>query len=391
MRRRRNADRAVRAARVGPLSMFGARRSIRRLSSVALIVASALFAAPAAKAGSAPAVPLNQLGLPAVPVPGDDPLTPAKVELGRKLFFDDRLSPAGGFSCATCHVPETGFTQTDRRRATGRDGTPLRRNSPTLLNAAFLLRFFHDGRSNTLEEQALIPFTDTQEINAPSLDWVVARIADLDDYHGMFEGAFGAPPSAAGIGRALAAFQRRLIAGDSPFDRWFYGNEANAMSAAAIRGFRVFREDGLCAACHRVGDDSALFTDDKFHDTGIAWRNARASPGAAVDRGREEATGFIWERYQIKTPTLRNIALTAPYMHDGSIETLEDAVRFYVEGGVDHPTLSALIGPLDLSEDDIDDLVAFLESLTSPHVAGLVRWSRRSGDNPRPTAVKAPK
>ncbi len=376
-------SRAVRRIVICVSSVLGLITAIvvlmRRLSLIVLFVGSMLMSAAVAAAENTPAGPPSQLGLPTVPVPLDDPLTPAKVELGRKLFFDDRLSPAGGVSCASCHVPETGFTQTDRSRAIGRNGTPLRRNAPTLLNTAYLLRYFHDGRVTTLEEQALMLFTDAQEFNAPSMDWVVARIAELDDYDGLFQEAFDAPADADRIARALAAFQRRLIAANSPFDRWFYGKEAEALSESAVRGFRVFREEGLCAACHRVDDDNALFTDNKFHDTGIAWRNAQSVKEGEADRGREEATGLIWERYKIKTPTLRNVALTGPYMHDGSIETLEGAVRFYVRGGIDHPTLSALIGPLDLSARDIADLVAFLESLTSPHVAELVGWVRDEG------------
>ena len=327
--------------------------------------------------------PDRHLGLPDLAVTLDDPLTDDKVELGRRLFLDERLSPAGGVSCATCHLPESGFTETDKARSLGRDGRPLRRNAPTLLNTAYSLLFFHDGRAATLEEQALAPFTDPQEINAPSIDWVVRRIAELDGYDALFLKAYGEAPSAATLARAIAAFQRRLLAGNSPFDRWFYGKDASAVSASAKRGFKLFREDGLCAACHRIGDESALFMDDKFHDTGIAWRNAKAANGKTVDRGREEATGLVWERFKIKTPTLRNIALTAPYMHDGSIETLEGVVRFYARGGIDHPTLSALIGPLDLSEQDIADLVAFLESLTSPHVAELATWVRGASIPPR--------
>lgn len=320
------------------------------------------------------------LGLPAIAVPAENgPAAAKQVELGRKLFFDARLSPSGGMSCATCHVPEDGFTQTDRARATGSDGKPLKRNAPTLLNASLNLTFFHDGRAITLEEQAVMPFVDPREFAAPSIEWVVGRINALDDYDGLFAGAFNQPASADGIGRALAAFQRRLTAADSPFDRWFFGKQKDAVSPAAQRGFKIFREDGLCSACHRIDDDHATFTDDRFHDTGIAWRNAQSTRKEDVDRGREEATGLVWDRFKIKTPSLRNVALTAPYMHDGSVATLEDSVRFYVKGGVDHPTLSALIGPLELSEGDIADLVAFLESLTSPHVKDVAAWAR--GEN----------
>ncbi|MCW2308322.1 cytochrome c peroxidase [Rhodobium gokarnense] len=276
-------------------------------------------------------------------------------------------------ACATCHVPAEGFSQTDRARPDGNDGRPLRRNAPTLLNVAWHGPFFHDGRSATLEAQALVPMTEPREFGAPSLDAVVARVSGLEDYRGRFEAAFGRSVSAETLGAALAAYERSLVAADSPFDRWFFGKDEDALPPAAVRGFRLFRGKAECAACHRIGATSAPFTDGKFHDTGIAWRNAQKAVPDEIDRGREEATGRAFDRYRIKTPSLRNVALMAPYMHDGSVKTLGEAVRFYADGGVPHKTLSPLIGPIDLSNKEIADLVAFLKSLTSPHAAALGR------------------
>ncbi|MBB4301824.1 cytochrome c peroxidase [Rhodobium orientis] len=307
-------------------------------------------------------------GLPALAEKSGD--TEEQVALGKKLFFDQRLSQGGRMACATCHVPAEGFTERGRARPDGNDGQPLRRNAPTLLNVAWHGPFFHDGRSATLEAQALVPLTEPREFGAPSVGAVVARIAGLADYRGRFEAAFGRPVTAGTLGAALAAYERSLVAAGSPFDRWFFGKDETALSPAAVSGFKLFRGKAECAACHRIGAASALFTDGKFHDTGIAWRNAQTG-SAEADRGREEATERIFDRYRIKTPSLRNVALTAPYMHDGSVATLEQVVRFYAGGGVPHKTLSPLIGPIDLSDKEIADLVAFLKSLTSPHAAAL--------------------
>ena len=361
---------------------FGAvsRPRVRRSELAAVVVlVGALAVASGTSANAAEEVPpasapgLPGFGLPGLPVSGFAPDTPAQVSLGKKLFFDKRLSPSGTVSCAKCHLPDQGFTQTDRARATGLSGKLLRRNAPTLLNVAFMEEFFHDGRSPTLEAQALAPFTDREEFGAPSIAWVSARVSSLADYHGLFLSAFGRGPDEESLGGALAAYQRTLIAADSPFDRWFYGKDDDAMPEDAKRGFALFRGKAECAACHRIGEKQALFHDFRFHDTGISWRNAQGKEDDARDTGREEATGRVWDRFKIKTPTLRNIALTAPYMHDGSIATLEEAVRFYADGGVDHATLSPLIGPIDLSDAEVSDLVAFLENLTSPHAETVGR------------------
>jgi cytochrome c peroxidase len=343
------------------------------------------------------------LGLPPVPLPAGDPPTAETIGLGRKLFFDRRLSVNGTMSCAMCHVPEQGFTSNELKTPVGVEGRSLRRNAPTVLNAAYPETMFHDGRDRTLEEQALRPLTAHDEMANPSLDHVVARIAALADYHGRFEAAFDEGPSAAGIARALAAFQRTLLAAGAPFDHWRFGGEADALTPDQVRGFALFTGRAGCSGCHLVGEAHALFTDHRFHDTGIGHARSRAAaddapvmvelaPGVRVpvaravlrtigdppppDDGRAEATGDPADRWRYKTPSLRNVVLTAPYMHDGSIATLDEVVRYYVRGGTPHPGQDPRLRPLDLDEDEIGALVAFLESLTAGNIAELIAEAR---------------
>jgi cytochrome c peroxidase len=348
------------------------------------------------------------LGLPVVPVPADNPVTPAKVELGRKLFFDRRLSHNGTMSCAMCHIPEQGFTNTELARPVGAEGRSLRRNSPTLLNVAYATALFHDGRETTLETQVVGPLVERAEMANPSIGHVLATIRSLPDYEGLFERAFGSGPSVDRLGQALASYERTLLSGGSPFDRWRYAGESSALSAAAIQGFALFTGRAGCAACHSVGARHALFTDHAFHDTGIGsyTATARASAGAPVrvelapgitvpvaralvdsvsepepvDLGRHEVTLAPADLWKFRTPTLRNVALTAPYMHDGSLRTLADVVRYYDRGGHRHPGIDPRIRPLGLSEEEVGALVAFLESLTGDNVATLIEEARGAAD-----------
>jgi len=312
-------------------------------------------------------------GLPAAQVRVIRQIPDRLAALGRKLFFDPRLSKNGDTACATCHRADQGFTETDRATARGLDGKPLRRSAPTVFNVAFMESLFADGRAEDLESQALQPLVDAREMGNGSLDEVIARLRRLPDYHGRFENVFGRPVDADGLAAAIAGFERRLIAADSPFDRWYLGSDEKALIPAAKRGFELFRGKGQCSTCHLVFDDYALFIDNRFHNTGLAWKNAQAAmkAGRQPDYGRAEVTGRASDRFKFKTPTLRNIAATAPYMHDGSMASLADVVRFYNNGGVANPTRDPLIRPLSMSEAEIADLVAFLESLTSPQVA---RW-----------------
>jgi cytochrome c peroxidase len=344
------------------------------------------------------------LGLPPVPVDPDDPPTAAKIVLGRKLFLDRRLSVNGTLSCAMCHVPEQGFAVNETRTAVGFEGKSLRRNSPTLLNVAHAAPFFHDGREPNLTLQPIDVLTNPDEMAMPSLGAVVARVAGLAPYDELFERAFGGPPTVWGVGRALAAYLQTLVSGNSPFDRWHFGGDSGAMSEPAIRGFELFTGGAGCVRCHTVAGDHALLRDGAFHDTGLGRSTSMTrsrsrspvevelAPGLFVpversvlrsvgevppnDLGRYELSGDPADRWRFKTPSLRNVALTAPYMHDGSLSTLREVVEFYRGGGHPHPDIDPMIRPLELDEGQIDDLVAFLESLTGDNIEELIRDAR---------------
>lgn len=344
------------------------------------------------------------LGLPAVPLPAENPPTTASIALGRKLFFDRRLSINNTMSCGMCHIPEQGFTNNELATPVGVEGRTVRRNSPTILNVAYVGHVFHDGRGTSIEAQPVSPMTARNEMANPSMEFVLERIRSLDDYHGLFERAFGGGPTVDRLGQALAAWQRTLLAGNSPFDRWKYGGEENALTPGQKRGFALFAGKANCVMCHPVGGDHALFTDDGFHDTGIGYFAndvypadetpvpVEVAPGVVIPVGREyiasiseprepdfgrfEVTGAPSDKGRFRTPSLRNVAVTAPYMHDGSLRTLEDVVRFYARGGVSHEGLDPLLHPIDLSDAEVQDLVAFLESLTSNDLARLVEDAR---------------
>lgn len=339
------------------------------------------------------------LGLPAIPTPADNPLTEEKVALGRKLFFDRRLSLNDTFSCAMCHVPEQGFTSNELAMAVGLEGRSVRRNSPSIYNTAYFTKLFHDGREDNLEQQVWGPFLAKNEMANPSVGAVVGKVKGLPDYRGLFEASFdGLGPSMDTISKALASYQRILISGNSAFDRWYYGNEPGAMSALAQRGLEVFRGKGGCSSCHTIGKDSALFTDNLMHNTGMGYRESMGikpdkekvliAPGVyievdrsiidevglppAPDVGLYEVTQNPHDRWKYRTPSLRNVALTAPYMHNGSISTLREVVEFYNEGGVANELLDPRIRPLGLNDDEMDALVVFMQSLTGDNVDEIV-------------------
>jgi cytochrome c peroxidase len=338
------------------------------------------------------------LGLPEIPIPQDNPVTADKVQLGRKLFFDRRLSANNTVSCAMCHIPEQGFSQNELRLPVGIEGRGVRRNAPTIYNTAYVERLFHDGREISLENQVWAPLLAANEMGNVSIGVVIERIRSLDDYAERFMAAFGRGPDVQTIGMALASYQRVLVSADSPFDRWYYGNEEPAVDASVKRGFEIFRGKGRCIACHTVSQESALFSDGKFHNTGIGYFatmrpvdtefDVLLAPGHVervesdlvqstgtdrfTDLGRYEVTGDPDDRWHYRTPTLRNVALTAPYMHDGSLATLRDVLLFYDRGGVPNEVLDPLIRPLGLSDAEITDLLAFLQSLTGSNVDALV-------------------
>jgi cytochrome c peroxidase len=284
------------------------------------------------------------------PAPEDNQSTPARVALGRQLFFDTRLSGSGAMSCATCHAPDSDW-QDGVATAIGRDGRILGRRTPTLLNAAWGFSFFWDGRADTLEQQAVMPIEAPGEMNLPHAE-AAARIAAISSYRRAFAESYGSEGvTISTIGKAIAAFERTLVSGQAPFDRWIAGDD-RAISRQAQRGFTLFNTRAGCSTCH-VG---WRFTDDGFHDIGVG----------RDDEGRAGvAPGVEQLRFAFKTPTLRNVDQRAPYMHDGSSRTLEDVVDFYAALPVDRPSRSPDLSRIELSAQDRADLVAFLRTLTS--------------------------
>jgi len=353
------------------------------------------------------------LGLPPVTHPADNPPTKAKIELGRKLFFDRRLSHNRTMSCGMCHVPEQGFTSNELATPVGHEGKSVRRNSPTVLNVAYVESLFHDGRDPALETQFVSPITAINEMANPSLGYVVEQISNFDDYAPLFEAAFGGGPTTDRIGQALGAYQRTLVSGASRFDKWRYGGVADALTEQERQGFELFTGKAACSTCHTIGDDFALFSDGEFHDTGYGWQREQQRQGKGPlvqvdlgggiitwmkpetlltigdppepDLGRYEVTLDPEDRWQYRTPSLRNVALTAPYMHDGGLRALGDVVAFYNKGGVPHDHMDSRIKPLDLTDEESGALVAFLQSLTGDNIEQLIAEARiAEPDNHRP-------
>jgi cytochrome c peroxidase len=331
------------------------------------------------------------LGLPVMAIPARNPITVEKITLGRKLFFDRRLSFNGTLSCAMCHVPEQGFTQRELRTPVGLEGRFIKRNAPALYNVGYRLALFHDGRENSLENQVWQPLLLHNEMANPSIGFVLDTIAEADDYRGLFETAFEQGLTMETVGMALASYQRGLVSGDSPFDRWYFGRQ-EVLPDAAKRGWQVFKEAG-CISCNTVAEDHAHFTNDRFYDTGVGYARSmgigtapgpvRLAPGvtvvpmtrfetaAANDLGRYEATGRSEDRWLYRVPSLRNVALTRPYMHDGSFPDLESVIAWYNRGGEAHPGLDPRIRPLKLDRERVGYLLAFLKSLTGTNVSVL--------------------
>lgn len=293
-----------------------------------------------------------------LPTPGGAPLTTASVALGRRLFFESKLSADGSLSCASCHRPDRAFTDSVPV-SQGVHGVRGVRNTPTLVNAAWGRAFFWDGRTATLEEQVLRPVQDVREM-ASHLPEVVAALRADTGYARAFDAAYGAPPSEEMLARALAAYVRTIRAGASRYDL-FRSGESGALTAEESAGYRLFVGKAHCATCH-VGP---TLTDQRFHNTGIAWRD-----GDPVDAGRYAVTRAPADAGAFKTPTLREVARTAPYMHDGSLRTLEDVLDFYDRGGHPNPYLDADIRPLRLNVEEKRALVAFLRALTGTVAEG---------------------
>jgi cytochrome c peroxidase len=296
-----------------------------------------------------------------VPIPVDNPPTLQTITLGRRLFYDQRLSKDNSLSCATCHNPKFDFTD-GLRVAKGVGGATGIRNVPTIINTAYLPFQFWDGRANDLEQQAASPISDPLEMNQTH-KVSVSKLAEDTVYRKMFADAFGSDDVTIGrVEKALASFERTVLSGNSAFDRYQYSGDSKALSPAQQRGLALFIDPnkGNCAACHTIDPKYALFTDGKFHNIGVGVDDE----GNLKDIGRYHETTVESDRGAFKTPTLRNIANTAPYMHDGSLQTLKQVVDFYAGGGNSNPYLDKKIKTIKLSGQDRADLVEFLKSLT---------------------------
>jgi cytochrome c peroxidase len=337
---------------------------------------------------------LDQIGLPKVLteyVISPTTLRAARVALGQKLFFEPRLSGDGTVACATCHDPDRAFTD-GRPLSVGIQGRVGQRNSPTILNALYNKHQFWDGRVTTLEQQAALPITNPFEMGSASIGDAVSAISSDKDYQTQFMQVFDRSVNEQDMLSAIAAYEQTLASFDSPFDHFIAG-EANAISDSAKQGWELFNTKARCHLCHALTDnqpDSTLFIDNDFHNIGIGILRHRVAP-LAQQAERELAQGhlaaidtaaitsemsvlgrFLVTRKQsdiasYKTPGLRNVLVTAPYFHDGSMQTLWDVMDHYNKGdGIADPWLDKDMQPLALSESEIDDVVAFLASLTSP-------------------------
>lgn len=304
------------------------------------------------------------LGLPAaVPVPSHQPATAEIAELGRKLFFDTNLSSTGQVSCASCHQPDKAFTNGEAR-GRGVHGRTTMRNVPSLLNVAYrpLLRW--DGYASMIENFVKYPISDRNEMDFHFLDKVVAYLRSRPEYVAEFRSALGTETiEFEHVERALATYQRTLISGGSPFDRYQYGGDPDALGESARRGLALFTGKAACAGCHQIGERYALFMDSKYHFLGVGYD---AAPGESPDIGLGNVSTNL-QAGLFQTPSLRNVAETAPYMHDGSFRTLEQVIDFYDRGGAASGTQAPEIRPLGLSEQEKRDLLAFLRSLTGGH------------------------
>lgn len=381
---------------------------IIQLKCMLLCLSTGLFAAP--------------LGLPDVPIPKDNPQTEEKIKLGDTLFHDSRFSADGKVSCATCHGKDKAFTDhlPVSKGFTDKKGTRMgTRNAPTVINAAYYTSLFWDGRVPSLEEQSKFPPINPVEGGLHSWDHLVGMLKKDKFYRKEISKVFGIKPSEITIehfAKAIGSFERTIISGDSRFDRYMYSGEKDALNKQEKRGLEVFLGQGRCVSCHTISQTHALFTDNKFHNLGIG---AKALKGKSSDvaaeyismlaeqkevvkgkaskkvthklaadelvlaekrfseLGRLAITHEADEMGAFKTVTLRNIAKTWPYMHDGSLATLEEVVEWYNFGGKlssdapDTPFLDGGIRPLNLNKKQVEDLVSFLKTLTSPEFENI--------------------
>jgi len=285
-----------------------------------------------------------------IPFPEAAPYSPQMATLGKMLFFDPRLSKAENVNCVSCHNPSFGY-EMSTQKAVGASSQQMKRHTQTLLNAAWIPVFNWDGRAIDLEHQAAGPITEIHTMNG-RFDHIVKRLSGIDEYRTWFDRLFpGVGITRDTILRAIATYERTIVSGWAPFDRWVEGDE-NAISEAAKRGFKLFNGKAGCASCHTGWN----FTDSQFHDTGLASEDQGRVPFDPMNRKAP---------YAFKTPTLRNLTHRAPFMHDGSMPDLEAVIAHFESGGIQRPSLAPAIKPFKLSNEERADLIAFLESLTA--------------------------
>ncbi len=301
------------------------------------------------------------LGFPAPPVPENNPLTHAGVELGKKLFFDPQLSADNTISCGTCHQPQLSFAENIAISA-GVNQTEGIRNAPSLANVAYQHGLFAEGGIPSLELQAVAPITEVHEMNMNFID-LMHRLESDDVYVDLFQKAYQTPPTAESTVKALASFQRTLLSGNSRFDQYYYQGKTEALNASEIRGMELFFDkETYCSSCH----SGFLFTDQTFANIGLYT--------AYEDVGRARLTADPADVGKFKVPSLRNIAVTAPYMHNGSMQTLEEVVEHFNSGGVGHENQHNLVKPLNIDDQQRADLVNFLHSLTDESFLHNLQW-----------------
>jgi cytochrome c peroxidase len=306
------------------------------------------------------------LGLPPVPIPPDNPPTAETVALGRRLYYDTALSVDNTVSCATCHNPQLGFGD-GRAVSIGVRGQKGTRNAPTIFNAAYYTTQFWDGRAPSLEKQVEGPMANPIEMGH-TLVGVEDKLNVNPSYLAEFKKAFGSDAiTIEMVEKSIASFERTIVSGNSPFDRYMYGGDNQALSVSARRGLEVFRnpKKGNCVVCHTLGDSYALFTDNKFHNLGVGVKLGMDGEAVLTDLGRFKVTNVEADKGAFRTPSLRNIALTAPYMHDGSDKNLKEVIDFYIGAGNSNPYRDKEIHSLDfLTGQERADLQEFLKSLT---------------------------
>lgn len=294
-------------------------------------------------------------------VPAENPLTKEKIELGRAIFFDKRMSKDNTIACASCHMAKKGFAD-GMPVSTGIKGQKGGRSAPVSFNRVYSKAQFWDGRAATLEDQSIGPFTNPIEHGFANHDEMVAKMKKMPGYRKLFQEVFGGEITIQDVGRAVASFQRTVLSGNSAVDKYDIGGDQNALSDSAKRGLELFRGKARCTRCH----SGFNFTDEKFHNLGIGWDDNKVDLGRYMETKNPEDIGAF------KTPTLREISRTAPYMHDGRFKTLEEVVKFYNRGGVKNPHQDNTIIPLEMTDDEQQDLVAMLKSLNGEgwqHVA----------------------